>query len=253
MSFLLPILFLFVACLYAMAGFGGGSTYIALLAASGAPLSAVPVIALTCNVIVSTQGSVSLLRRRHANLSLLAPLLVSSIPAAFLGGSWRLPQEAFILVLAGGLTLAGVSMLIQNWIRSEMEERIKTPSTSALVGAGLGLGALAGITGIGGGIYLAPLMHLMGWAQARSIATCTSLFIALNSLAGLGGQLTKGLGFLEEVSSFILIACPIAVLVGGRLGTYLLTDKLPLVYVRSLTAFVILLVAARLWLKAAIW
>lgn len=250
---LLPVFFLFVACLYAMAGFGGGSTYIALLAASGAPLSAVPVIALTCNVIVSTQGSVALIRRRHANFSLLVPLLASSIPAAFVGGAWRLPQETFIIVLAAALTLAGVSILIQNKFRDKGEERIKSPSTFALVGAGLVLGSLAGITGIGGGIYLAPLMHLMGWAQARTIATCTSLFIALNSLAGLGGQLTKGLGFMDAVSPFVLIACPIAVLVGGRLGTYLLIEKLPLVYVRSLTAFVILLVATRLWLKATIW
>jgi len=247
---LLPVFFLFAAWLYAMAGFGGGSTYIALLAASGLPLAVVPVLALVCNLIVTSQGSLALIRRRHAQWTLLGPLLASSIPAAFLGGAWRLPQEAFLVLLAGALSLAGVSMLVQDRLRKGAEERVKAPSRNVLVATGLGLGFLAGITGIGGGIYLAPVMHLMGWAQARAIAACTSLFIALNSLAGLVGQLTKGSDLLEAIPLFALVGCPLAVLVGGRLGTYFLTDKLVPAYVRGLTAAVVLLVACRLWFKA---
>lgn len=250
MLIFLPFLFLIVAGLYAMAGFGGGSTYIALLATSGLPLTAVPVLALVCNLIVSTQGSVALIRRGHAKWSLLGPLLASSIPAAFLGGAWRLPEEAFVLILAGALTLAGLSMFLQNGFRRIEGEREKEPTLFALAGTGVSLGFLAGITGIGGGIYLAPVMHLLGWGKARTVAACTSLFIALNSLAGLSGQLTKGAVVLESVPVFVLIGCPLAVLIGGRLGTFFLTDKLSPIFVRYLTAAVILLVAGRLWFKA---
>lgn len=246
---LLPILFFAVAWLYAMAGFGGGSTYIALLAMSGLPLTAVPVVALSCNLIVSGQGSIALIRRGHADGSLLVPLLLASIPCAFIGGAWRLPEAAFILILACALSVAGVALLIQRKLQGARGASIQAPSVGLLVVAGIGLGLLAGVTGIGGGIYLAPVMHLLGWARGQTIAACTSLFIALNSLAGLIGQLTKGAEFVEALPLGFLVACPIAVLIGGRIGTHLLSSKLPQGRIRMITAAVVLLVAARLWLK----
>lgn len=246
---LLPVLFLLVAWLYAMAGFGGGSTYIALLAVSGLPLTAIPVVALTCNLIVSGQGSVVLVWRGHAERSLLLPLLLGSIPFAFIGGAWRLPEATFLVVLAAALSLAGVAMLVQGAFRGRAELRQRRPAVPVLVGVGVVLGLLAGVTGIGGGIYLAPVMHLFGWGRAQAIATCTSLFIALNSLAGLVGQLTKGVGHLDLLPVWVLVACPVAVLVGGRVGTYFLTSRLPQSRIRLVTAGVILLVAVRLWLK----
>lgn len=245
----LPFLFFLVAGLYAMAGFGGGSTYIALLAISGLPLAAVPAIALSCNLIVSTQGSIVLMRKGHAKWSILLPLLIGSIPSAFLGGAWRLPEAAFITILAAALTVAGLAILIQSSLQKEEPTSLHSPAPTMLLGAGIGLGLLAGITGIGGGIYLAPVMHLLGWARAHTIAACTSLFIAFNSLAGLSGQLTKGTAPLNDTALWILIGCPIAVLIGGRIGSYLLSEKLPRSRIRMITASVILLVAARLWLK----
>ncbi len=246
---LLPILFLFVAWLYAMAGFGGGSTYIALLAISGLPMTSIPIVALSCNLIVSTQGSILLIKRGYADWRILRPLLIASIPCAFIGGAWRLPESAFLVLLAVALTLAGFAMILQSALKKEEPAEVQAPQAGLLVGAGVLLGFLAGMTGIGGGIYLAPIMHLFGWARAQTIATCTSMFIALNSFAGLLGQLTKGGSLLDSLPIVILIACPIAVLIGGRLGTYLLTDKLPRSRVRIVTASVILLVACRLWLK----
>lgn len=246
---LLPVLFLCVAWLYAMAGFGGGSTYIALLAISGLPLTAVPVIALSCNLIVSGQGSLALIRRGHARRAILVPLLLGSIPAAFLGGAWRLPEATFIVILAVALSIAGIAMLVQSQFGSGSKAPVKSPPVVVLLGAGILLGLLAGVTGIGGGIYLAPVMHLFGWARAQTIAACTSMFIALNSVAGLSGQLTKGLSFIDSLPLVVLVACPIAVLIGGRVGTFFLTNKLPQERIRVITAAVILLVAARLWLK----
>lgn len=232
-----------------MAGFGGGSTYIALLAISGLPLTAIPVVALSCNLIVSTQGSILLLKRGFVEWGILKPLLFASIPCAFIGGAWRLPESAFLILLALALTLAGIAMLLQNSFSRGNSDSIRVPSSALLAGSGALLGLFAGVTGIGGGIYLAPVMHLFRWARPRTVATCTSMFIALNSLAGLTGQLTKGVRLLDALPYWVLFACPVAVLLGGRLGTYLLTDKLPLSGVKVVTALVILLVAFRLWLK----
>ena len=249
MTYLLPVIFILVAILYSMAGFGGGSTYIAVLAISGLPLAVVPVIALTCNLIVTSQGSFLLIRKGHAQWPLLLPLLAGSIPAAFIGGAWRLPEPAFIWILASALSLAGIAMLSQNRHGSDASERNRAPALPQLLVVGVLLGLLAGITGIGGGIYLAPVMHLMRWGKAHAIAACTSLFIALNSVAGLLGQLTKGTALLAEVPVWILLGCPFAVLIGGRIGSHLLAEKLPQSRVRLMTAVVILIVAARLWIE----
>jgi uncharacterized membrane protein YfcA len=248
--FLLPIAFAATAWLYAMAGFGGGSTYIALLVLSSLPLTAVPVIALACNLIVSSQGSVQLIRSGHARWALLLPLLAGSVPASFLGGAWRLPEATFIVILASGLSLAGVAMLVSSRAGAADEAAaIRPPQRTLLFFAGASLGALAGITGIGGGIYLAPVMHLMRWAPGHAIATVTSLFIAVNSAAGLAGQLTKGASLAGSVPLALLIACPLAVLIGGRIGSRHLSLHLPGDKIRTFTAAVILLVAVRLWLR----
>lgn len=249
MTYLLPIIFLLVAMLYSMAGFGGGSTYIALLAVSGLPLAVVPIISLTCNLIVTSQGSYLLIRRGHAKADLLVPVLAGSIPAAFIGGAWRLPESAFIWILAAALTVAGIAMLVQNKLQREEPEEASRPAIIQLLGVGIVLGLLAGMTGIGGGIYLAPVMHLMRWGKAHAIAVCTSLFIALNSAAGLLGQLTKGTALISGIPWWILVGCPVAVLIGGRIGSHLLTEKLPQSKVRLITACVILVVSIRLWIE----
>jgi uncharacterized membrane protein YfcA len=249
MLLFMPIVFCLVACIYAMAGFGGGSTYIALLAVSGLPLGAVPLISLTCNLIVTSQGSYLLARKGHADKRILYPLLAGSVPMAFLGGAWRLPEATFIVILALALSLAGVSMSYQSFRNSGTNETITVPKRGVLLMAGLGLGLLAGITGIGGGIYLAPCMHLLRWAPVHTVAACTSLFIVCNSLAGLTGQLTKGLQLFQQVPLWLLLALPLAVLIGGRAGSFLLSEKLPQKRIRLITAGVILLVATRLWIK----
>lgn len=243
----LPIAFFGVAFLYAMAGFGGGSTYIALLAIAGLPLAVVPIISLSCNCIVSGQGAWLLQRAGHIRWSLLAPLLVTSIPAAFLGGAWRLSGEVFLWLLTIALTTAGLALLYRP---SDTEESHspKHPQAKLLL-LGLVFGLIAGLTGIGGGIYLSPALHLLRWEKPRAICSAASVFILLNSLAGLLGQLTKGIGQLSAAPAYLLWLCPLAVLVGGRLGSRQLIDKLPAARIRTMTAIVVLLVAARLWLR----
>lgn len=251
MLYLFPILFAVVACLYAMAGFGGGSTYIAMLAVSGLPLAGIPVVALTCNLVVTAQGSILLMRRGHAKRELLLPLLGASVPCAFIGGAWRLPESSFILILASALTVAGIALLVRSRAEPGGAVTPHAPRPAALMMAGAVLGLLAGVTGIGGGIYLAPVMHLRRWAEARTVAACTSVFIALNSASGLAGQLTKGSGLMAGLPLWLLLSCPVAVLVGGRLGSSLLAERIAPGQVRLVTAVLILLVSCRLWIKVA--
>ena len=232
-----------------MAGCGGGSTYTALLAISGLPFFAIPAISLLCNLLVSGQGSAALIKKGYADWSILLPLLIGSVPSAFLSGMWRLPESTFLVILASALLVAGISMLLQSFSKKSEHRPENTSPKVLLLSSGIGLGLLAGLTGIGGGIYLAPVMHLFGWARAHTIATCTSLFIVFNSIAGLAGQLTKGPALLDSVPIHILGGLVLSVLIGGKIGSFLLTNRLPQKYVRSVTAFVILIVAIRLWLR----
>ena len=247
--FLLPLAFLGVAFLYSMAGFGGGSSYIALLAISGVPVASIPVLALGCNLIVSSQGAVLLYRRRHLHWRWILPLLITSVPAAYLGGSWRLSSETFITLLAVVLTLAGLALAIPAG-RTEKPNQEKARPGLLLVLGGI-LGGLAGLSGIGGGIFLSPALHLLRIDRAKAIAASASVFIAINSLAGLAGQLSKGTGELSAIPAYLYVACPLAVLAGGFFGSRHLVHTLDPLKVRRITAVVVLLVAVRLWLKVA--
>jgi len=233
-----------------MAGFGGGSSYIAFLVISGMPLASIPVLALGCNLIVSAQGSFILARSGKLNFKLLIPLLAGSVPAAFLGGAWRLSSGAFLLILATGLTLSGMALLFP--IRADKASRFRQHKPSVLFLIGALLGALAGVAGIGGGIFLAPVLHLLRFDKARSIAAAAAVFIALNSLAGLAGQLSKGFDILAGIPIGIYIACPLAVTVGGFFGSHNLSENLSGLKIRSITALIVLLVAVRLWLKLSL-
>lgn len=246
MIFLLPLVFFGIAFLYAMAGFGGGSSYIAFLAISGLPIAAIPVLALSCNLIVSGQGSLVLARSGHFQKNLLLPLLAGSVPAAFLGGAWRIDAIAYIWILAVVLTLSGIALLIPS---PEDSEHRAPRSGTALFSIGVTLGGLAGMSGIGGGIFLAPILHLLRAATAREIATAAALFITVNSAAGLLGQLTKDVGRLAGIPVYLYWACPLAVLAGGFFGSRILSLRLTPTGIRRMTAFVVLLVAARIWIK----
>ena len=249
MSLLLPLVFFGIAFLYSMAGFGGGSSYIAILAISGFPLTGIPVLALSCNLVVASQGSVILARAGHLNIRLLLPLLCASVPSAFVTGSLRIHSETYLWILTLVLTAAGTALLVPTKLASK--DPVKRRPVELFLIGGI-LGGLAGISGIGGGIFLAPVLHLMRAEKARDIAGAASLFIALNSLAGLLGQFTKGLEPLGGIPMVLYIVCPLAVIAGGFPGSRLLAKRLSPVKVRAITGIVVLLVAARLWIKLTV-
>lgn len=241
--------FIAVAFLYASVGFGGGSTYTAILIESGLYWELVPPVSLVCNVVVVSGGLYHFAKAGHLNLRFAAPLIVTSVPAAFLGGYIRLDESSFLQVLGIALFVAGLLMLLDRQWRQQREIVAQT-GTAISLGLGLVLGALAGITGIGGGIYLAPILHLFRLAEAKTVAATCSLFILVNSLGGLAGQLAKLGGSAGELLDVAYLVLPLAVLVGGQLGSRAGANWFKASHIRRLTGLVILVVSVRLlWLS----
>lgn len=239
----LAIAFIVVAFLYASVGFGGGSTYTALLIESGLPWQLVPPVSLLCNIVVVSGGVWHYGRAGHLDLRFATPLIVASVPAAFFGGYLRIDETTFLLILGLALLVSGILLILD---RAYGSRPGKPPRTLPGLVLGAALGTLAGVTGIGGGIYLAPVLHLFRLAEARKVAAVCSLFILVNSLAGIVGQLLK----LGQSSSALwqahYLLLPIAVFAGGQLGSRAGSRWLPAAPIRQLTGVVIVLVAARL-------
>ncbi len=244
---LLTILFLATAALYASVGFGGGSTYNALLVLSDADYRILPAIALVCNIIVVAGGVWRFGAAGHLKLRRIAPWIAASVPFAWIGGRLPISETVFVSVLGLSLAAAGARLLLQREMSATYSPTPQSVWLAAPIGAALGF--LSGIVGIGGGVFLAPILHLMRWDCARTIAGTCSLFILVNSLAGLAGQLVK-LDDMHMLSAFAgyWILFP-AVLIGGQIGSHLGAERLPAALLRRLTALLVLYVAARLLLR----
>ena len=215
---ILPILFFITAILYSSVGFGGGSTYLALLLIWDIPYYIFPVIALLCNIIVVTGNSINYVRAGNHNFKLLLPFLFGSIPLAFLGGTLIVKKEIFEILLLLILSIAGVLLLINNKSYDDKYIIIKKVNlfVSFLIGSVLGL--VSGLVGIGGGIFLSPILFLLKADKPKNIVTTASLFILINSIFGILGQLTKE-NILNEISLYWPLF--ISVLIGGLFGNYL--------------------------------
>ncbi len=244
----LALAFFVTALLYSSVGFGGGSTYNALLALALADISTVPVVALACNIIVVAIGSWRFVRSGHLEWRRFWPLAALSIPAALLGGYLPVPAWLFVGLLALALAVSGLLMLWQPLWRREPEAHSGSSRPADLI-SGAGLGLLAGITGIGGGIYLSPLLHLRRWGSSKAIAGTCALFILVNSVSGLIGQLLKSGGV--AVLHVLLVNWPLfpAVALGGLIGSTMGSLKLSNTVLRVLTGLLILYVAVRLGLR----
>lgn len=243
----LSVSFAITALLYATVGFGGGSTYNALLALAGVDYKVLPAIALTCNMIVVAGGSWKFLRAGHVKWPVLIPFLLTSIPAAMIGGVLHISETFFIGVLAWSLLFTGSRMIL----RGQPEGHpIQQPQKLRLFALGLPIGAvlglLAGIVGIGGGVFLAPILHYLGWATQKGISGSCSVFILVNSAAGLVGQLVKlhGVPDYQVFQPYLWLF--IAVLVGGQIGSHLGVNVLGARALRRLTGILVFYVSLRL-------
>jgi len=245
-AFILPVLFFATAALYATVGFGGGSTYTALLVMMDDAIWRIPIIALICNITVVAAGSYLAVTRRAFVWQHAAPFFIASVPLAFIGGLIALRDETYITLLAISLLLAGLRLLL---IRDKDIIASPTQSTGKAIAIGGALGLLSGMVGIGGGIFLAPILYYLRWADSKTIAALCSFFILVNSLAGLAGQLVKnGAGVIPEIAE---VALPLmaATLLGGLLGARLLLEYLSSNKIQQITALLIIFVATRLLLQ----
>lgn len=242
----LPLGFFATAVLYASVGFGGGSTYTALLALAHTDFRALPILALSCNILVVTGSCIRFARAREVPWRGALLLALIAAPMAFLGGLTPIKEKAFLLTLGASLIFAGLALLLP---RAPESESTPSPLARWVPFAAAPLGYLAGLVGIGGGIFLAPLLHLTRWNSARRIAATTSVFILINSLTGLAGQLIKaGPGrFVQTLDSGIWLL--VAVVIGGQIGSVLALRLLPERVIRWLTAALTLWAGGQLLLK----
>ena len=243
---ILSILFFVTATLYSSVGFGGGSTYLALLLIWGLPYTIFPIIALSCNIIVVSGNCFNYIRAGNLNLKLLIPYLIGSIPLAFIGGSLPVEKRFFEILLFTVLLIAGCLLLLNFKSYDDKEESYKNiPYFMSIVIGGI-LGFISGVVGIGGGIFLSPILFLLRVARPKHIVTAASLFILINSISGIIGQLTKN-SILTAVQDYCYLL--IAVLIGGQIGNYLNLKIFTSRLLALLTAGLVLFVVIRLGLR----
>tara|TARA_Y100000590_G_scaffold379823_1_gene447709 strand:+ start:564 stop:1307 length:744 start_codon:yes stop_codon:yes gene_type:complete len=237
---ILTILFLVTASLYSSVGFGGGSTYLALLLIGGVPYFIFPVIALFCNIIVVSGNCINYIKAGNLNIKLLLPYLVGSIPLAFIGGSLPIEKRIFEILLFFVLVFAGALLLFNYKSYDDKEKSYKEIPTIFSIIIGSILGFISGVVGIGGGIFLSPILFLIRAARPKHIVTTASLFILINSISGVIGQLTKSAVLNEILNYWYLL---IAVFIGGQIGNFLNLKLFPTKILAFITAVLVLFVA----------
>ncbi|MDA9107663.1 sulfite exporter TauE/SafE family protein [Candidatus Pelagibacter sp.] len=243
---ILSIFFFITAIFYSSVGFGGGTTYLALMLIWDIPYYIFPIIALICNIIVVSGNSINYVRTGNLNLKLLTPYLMGSIPFAFFGASISITKELFEILLFVILIIAGIFLLIES--KSFNNDQIKINSIPKIMSLLIGsiIGFTSGIIGIGGGIFLSPILFLMKAGYPKQIATTASLFILINSIFGVAGQLTKDIVFDEFLNFWPLF---IAVLIGGQIGNFLNIKFLSGKTLAIITSLLVIFVAIRMGLR----
>ncbi|MDC0200314.1 sulfite exporter TauE/SafE family protein [Candidatus Pelagibacter sp.] len=243
---ILSILFFVTAILYSSVGFGGGSTYLALLLIWGVPYYIFPVIALICNIFVVSGNSFNYIKAGNLKLKLLIPYLIGSIPLAFIGGSLPIEKNIFEVFLFLVLAIAGVLLLInfKSYEDNKSTYRNIPIFISILIGGVLGF--ISGVVGIGGGIFLSPILFLIRAAKPKYIVTTASLFILINSISGVIGQLTKNI-VLRDISNYWYLF--LIVIIGGHIGNFLNLKIFPTRLLALLTSGLVLFIAIRMGVK----
>ena len=240
---ILSVLFFVTAILYSSVGFGGGSTYLALLLIWNIPYYIFPVIALCCNIIVVSGNCFNYVKAGNLNTNLLFPYLIGSIPLAFFGGSLQIGQDFFEILLFLVLIFAGFLLLFKFKSYDDRNETFrKIPKIISIIIGGI-LGFISGIVGIGGGIFLSPILFLIKAGKPKHIATTASIFILINSISGISGQLTKDL-VLTEIENYWFLF--LVVFIGGQIGNVLNIRFFPARILALITAGLVIFVAIRM-------
>ena len=236
------VLFFTIALLYSSVGFGGGSSYLAVLTFSALAFTEIRATALLCNIIV-VSGNVWLYEKNKViNWKKTIPLVLVSVPTAFLGGYLKITQEIFFILL--GFTLLTAAFL--TWFTpNQKNEDLKNQLGKNMSFGGI-VGFISGMVGIGGGIFLAPILHITKWDTSKKIAATASLFILVNSLAGLGGQFAnKNIQINYKLTSILLIV----VFIGGQIGSRISHQYFSASLLKKATSILIAFVSLRILFK----
>tara|TARA_R110002126_G_scaffold277373_2_gene423210 strand:- start:12590 stop:13318 length:729 start_codon:yes stop_codon:yes gene_type:complete len=239
------VLFFSVAVLYSSVGFGGGSSYLAILALTGIIFSQVRATALLCNIVVVSSNVFLFYRQKQFDFKKMSPLVVLSVPFAFLGGYLKISQQFFFILLGFTLLFASITMWIS---KKTISNRNKIVTQNTVKNSSLGgtIGFISGVVGIGGGVFLAPLLHLTNWDSPKKIAATASFFILVNSIAGLFGQYSNPDFEIDWNLTSILL---ITVFVGGQIGSRMSNKFFTPIQLKKATAILIAFVSIRILIK----
>ena len=240
---ILSTFFFITAILYSSVGFGGGSTYLALMLIWDIPYYIFPIIALLCNIIVVSGNSINYVRSGNFSFNLLSSYLIGSIPFVFFGASIQIGKDLFEILLFVILCIAGILLFIES--KSFKSNEIKINNIPKILSIIIGsiIGFISGVVGIGGGIFLSPILFLMKAGYPKQIAASASLFILINSIFGVAGQLTKDIVFNEFLNFWPLF---LSVLLGGQIGNFLNIKFLSNKTLALITSLLVIFVAARM-------
>ncbi|MBI5406443.1 MAG: sulfite exporter TauE/SafE family protein [Nitrospirae bacterium] len=239
--FLILMVFL-IAALYSSVGHGGASGYLAVLVLAGFARSEITPVVLVLNIIVAATGWLQYSRAGHFAPRLLLPFVMTSIPGSFIGGMISVNETVCAVILGVALLAAAFRFLLLPYPASVRTSLATGPLWGLALPVGLSLGILAGMAGIGGGVFLSPLLLLVGWADAKKTAAVSAAFIVLNSASSLLAHFIKGTPFHEN----LWIPMGIAVLLGGRWGSHMGANRIPALRLQQILGSVLLLAAIKL-------
>jgi len=240
LSFLLPAICA-AAALYSSVGHGGASGYLAAMVLFGVPVATMKPAALLMNIVVASVATWSFYRGGHFCWRLFWPFIVTSIPLAFLGGALRIPVSAYKIIVGIALLIAALRFILNP---HSTRPTIAPPRLWVAFVTGAIIGIVSGMTGVGGGIFLSPLILFLGWAEPRETAAVSAPFIVVNSVAGLAGH-TASLQHLPAELPWM--AC--AALAGGIVGSHVGVRHLPPATLRRLLGVVLIVAALKFLLQ----